>query len=314
MKVRYSPGYLKRLFMFKRTDLVVLATLLFWIIPAPALCAGKAKIKHLTSITRSSETGRLGFLGGLFFDENRKRLYVTDTTNKRILAFDVDMKFVSEFNAGGALEAPTFLARNSKGQFFVAEPTKGSVLLVDIKQRSVKPIDFSAVPQANIIHPGSITVDSADNLYIVDKANQRILIFDPDLLFQRQVLVKGGKGLNDVKVDSKGNIYSLDTIDGSVRVFDSQGSPLLTFGKKHKDKGGVDFPVSLAVHPKGLIFVVDKHKHKVLTFNKKGKFLLDFSQLGWREGRLHYPSFIYVNKAGRIFIVDRGNSRISVFE
>lgn len=300
--------------MSKRTNLVVLASLLFWIIPATALCAGKGKVRHLTSISRDAETGRLGLLSGLFFDENRKRLYVTDTTNKRILAFDVDLKFVSEFNAGGALEAPTFLVRNGKGQFFVTEPIKGSVLFIDIRQRSVKPIDFSAVPQANMIHPGNIAIDSADNLYIVDKANQRILIFDPDLRFDRQVLVKGGRGLSDVKVDSKGNIYTLDTIDGSICVFDSQGSPLLTFGKKHKDKGGFDFPVSLAVHPKGLIYVVDKHKHKVLAFNKKGEFLLDFSQLGWREGRLHYPSFIYINKAGRIFIVDRGNSRISVFE
>ena len=299
--------------MFRKIHFVVLFLIFLLIIPATALCAGKG-IKHLTSITRGSEIGRLGFLSGLFFDENRKRLYVTDTTNKRILAFDVDMKFVSEFKAGGALEAPTFLVRNSKGQFFVAEPTKGSVLFIDIKQRAVKPIDFSAVPQANIIHPGNIAVDSADNLYIVDKANQRILIFDPDLRFHRQVLVKGGRGLSDVKVDSRGNIYILDTIDRSIRVFDSQGSLLLTFGKRDKDKGGFDFPVSLAVHPKGLIFVVDKHKHKVLTFNKKGEFLLDFSELGWREGRLHYPSFICVNKAGRIFIVDRGNSRISVFE
>ena len=300
--------------MLGRINFVVSFLIFFLIIPASALCAGKGKVKHLTSITRNAETGRLGLLSGLFFDENRKRLYVTDTTNKWILSFDADFKYVSQFNAGGALEAPTSLVRNSRGQFFVTEPTKGSVLFVDIRQKSVRPIDFSAVPQADLIYPGNMALDSTNNLYIVDKANQRILVFDADLRFDRQVLVKDGKGLSDVKVDSKGNIYTLDTIDGSIRVFDSQGNLLLTFGRKGKHKGEFDFPVSLAVHPRGLIYVVDQHKHKVLAFNKKGEFLLDFSQLGWREARLHYPSYIYVNKAGRIFIVDRGNRRISIFE
>ena len=300
--------------MYRKTNLVVAFLIFLLIIPTTALCAGKGGIKHLTSIVRDTETGRLGMLSGIFFDENRNRLYVTDTTNKRILAFDVDLKFVSEFNAGGALEVPASLVRNRKGQFFVAEPTKGSVLFIDIRQKSVKPINFSAVPEANSIYPGSIAIDSADNLYIVDKANRRILIFDADQRFDRQVLVKGGKGINDVKVDSNGNIYALDTTDRSVRVFHSQGKLLLTFGKRGKDNGKFDFPVSLAVDRKGLIYVVDQHKHKVLTFNKRGEFLLEFSQLGWREGRLHYPSYIYVNKAGRIFVVDRGNCRISVFE
>lgn len=299
--------------MFRRIRFAVPFLIFLLTIPATAPCAGKG-IKHLTSITRDTETGRLGVLSGIFFDENRKRLYATDTSNKRILSFDVDFKFLSEFNAGGVLEAPTSLVRNSKGRFFVVEPTRGSVLSIDIGQRSVKPIDFSAVPRATAIYPGKMAIDSADNLYIVDKANQRILIFDASLRFKRQILVKDGKGLNDVKVGFKGNIYALDTTDRAVRVFDSRGNLVLRFGKRGKDKAEFDFPVSLAIDRKGVIYVVDQHKHKVLVFNKRGEFLLEFSQLGWREGRLHYPSYIYVNKAGRIFVVDSGNSRISIFE
>ena len=300
--------------MLRRINPVIWFLVFLVFVPTAALCAGKGGIKHLTSINRNEETGRLGFLSGIFFDENRKRLYVTDTTNKRILAFDDDLEFVSEFNAGGAFEAPTCLARNSKGQFFVVEPTIGAVLFVDIRQESLNPIDFSAVPEAGPIYPGNMALDPADNLYITDKANQRVLIFDEDLRFDRQILVKRGKSLGDLKVGSNGNLYTLDTIDGSVRVFNSQGDLLLTFGKKGKDRGDFDFPVSLAVCRKGVIYVVDQHKHKVLAFNTRGEFLMEFSQLGWREGRLHYPSYIYINRAGRIFVVDRGNSRVSIFE
>ena len=297
-----------------RGNLVALLLIFLLIVPATALCGAKDRIKHLTSITRGGETGRLVFLGTAFFDENRDRLYVTDTTGKRILAFDADYKFVSQFNAGGALVAPTSLARNSKGQFFVAEPTKGVVLFIDIKERTVKPINFSDVPRADVIYPGNMALDSADNLYIVDKANQRILIFDAELRFDRQILVKEGKGLIDVKVGSNGNIYALNAIDGSVNIFDRQGKLLLRFGKKGKGKEEFNFPVSLAVQQDRMIYVVDQHKHNIMVFNRAGEFVLAFSQLGWREGRLYYPHYIYINKAGKIFVVDRGNSRISIFE
>ena len=300
--------------MSRRINPVIPLLIFLLFFPTTALYAATGKIKHLTSINRNEETGHLGLLGGIFFDENRKRLYVADTSNKRILAFDVDLKFLSEFNAGGAFEAPTCLARNSKGRFFVGEPTQGRVLLVDIKQRSVNPIDFSAVPEAGPIYPGNMAIDPEDNLYIIDKANQRILIFDENLRFDRQVLVKGAKGLGDLRVSSNGVLYALDTIGRSIHVFDRQGELLLTFGKKGKGKGEFDFPVSLAVCRKGVIYVLDQHKHKLSAFNPKGEFLMEFSQLGWREGRLHYPSYIYVNRAGRIFVVDRGNSRVSVFE
>jgi tripartite motif-containing protein 71 len=196
----------------------------------------------------------------------------------------------------------------------VAEPTKGQVLLIDMARRSIKPIDFSGVPSANEIYPGNMAIDSKDDLYLVDEANQRILVFGSDVRFQRQVLVQGGQGLRDVKVDAAGRIYALSAMDGSIRVYDPEGNVLLKFGKRGADRGEFDFPASLAVDQKGLIYVVDQHRNQVLVFNKEGRFAFVFSQLGWREGRLHLPAFIYMNQTGQIFIVDRENARVSVFE
>ena len=300
--------------MFRKIDFFILFLLLSLILPGNALCAGKARVKHLTSITGNKEIGCFGMLGGVFFDEGKERLYVTDSTNNRILAFDADLKYVSEFTGGGALAFPTSIVKDSNGRFFVAEPTKGHVLMVDMARKSMEPIDFSAVPQANPIYPGNMAVDSADRLFVVDKANQRILVFGPELQFEREILVKDGQGLMDVKVDAAGRIYALSTVDGSVCVYDHQGNLLAKFGKRGADQGEFDFPSSLAVDRKGLIYVVDQHKSQVLVFNKDGQFLFAFSRLGWREGRLHLPSFIYISKSGHIFIVDRENARISVFE
>ena len=300
--------------MYRKINFVILFLSFFLIIPATAPDAGKVRVKHLTSITGNKETGRFNLLGGVFFDENKKRLYFTDTTNSRILAFDADFKYVSEFTAGGALSSPTSIVKNSKGKFFVAEPAKGKILAIDIGEKSVKPIDFSAVSGANPVYAGNMAVDSEDRLYIVDKANQRILIFDSDLKFEREIPVEGSRRLMDVKIDKAGCIYALNTTDGSICVYDGNGKLLLRFGTRGTDKDEFDFPTSLAIDRKGLIYVTDQHKNKVLVFNNNGRFLFAFSQLGWREGRLHRPSFIYINNSGQIFIVDRANTRISVFE
>jgi DNA-binding beta-propeller fold protein YncE len=300
--------------MVRMIHVFVFLLLLSWFLPASGFCEQKARIKHLTSITGSKEIGRLGLLGGVFFDEEKKRLYVTDATNHRILSFDGDFKYLSEFTGGGALAHPTSIVKDSSGKFFVAEPTKGQVLLIDMARKSIKPIDFSGAPGGNPIHPGNMAIDSSDHLYLVDEANQRILVFDPNARFQRQILVKGGQGLRDVKVDGAGRIYTLSAIDGSIRVYDRQGNLILKFGKRGDLNGEFDFPASLAIDRKGLIYVIDQHRNQVLVFNKEGRFVFDFSQLGWREGRLHLPSFIYMNGAGQIFVVDRENARVSVFE
>jgi DNA-binding beta-propeller fold protein YncE len=294
------------------TAILILICLFF--LPARGLCEQKARVKHLTSITGNKEIGRLGLLGGVFFDEEKQRLYVTDATNHRILSFDADFKYLSEFTGGGALAHPTSIVKDSSGKFFVAEPTKAQVLLIDMARKSIKPVDFSGIPSGNPIYPGNMAIDSKDYLYLVDEANQRVLVFDPDVRFQRQILVKEGQGLRDVKVDAAGRIYTLSAIDGSVRVYDREGNLLLKFGKRGADRGEFNFPASLAVDQKGLIYVVDQHRNQILVFNKEGRFGFDFSQLGWREGRLHLPAFIYMNQMGQIFIVDRENARVSIFE
>jgi DNA-binding beta-propeller fold protein YncE len=290
----------------------VLVLLLF--VPATGFCGQKARVKHLASITGDEETGQFGLLGGVFYDEKKNRLYVTDSTKNRILAFDADFKFISEFTGGGALSSPASLVRDSKDRFFVAEPTKGQVLLIDMLEKRIDPLDFSAVPKANPVHPGNLAVDSADRLYIVDKANQRIIIFNSGLQFERLVLIRDGQGLNDVKVDSEGRIHAVNATDGSVCVFDGAGNRLLKFGNRGNAKGEFRFPISLGLGRNGRIYVVDQHMNKVLVFNKKGQFLFDFSHIGWREGRLHYPSYVFVNNSDQIFIIDRQNARISVFD
>ena len=297
----------------QKKSLLIFYSVLLLIIPVHAF--GKADGVHIiTTLTGNKDIGQLGLIGGVFFDENKKRLYVSDSSNKRILSYDAELKYLSAWQPGEALASPTGLVRTSDGTFIVVEPSIRGILKVDMQQRSIEPVDFSAVPEADTFYPGRIAIDPQDNIYIIDRAHSRVLLFNADLQFKREIVQEGKATMNDIKVDKQGNIYVLSTIEGIVTKYDSAGKKVLEFGQRGQGEDAFNFPVSLAVDQKGLIYVVDQHKSKILVFDNRGTFLFAVSKLGWWEGRLAFPSFIFINNAGMIFVVDQDNSRISIFQ
>lgn len=292
--------------------LTLLALLAATLVPARAgLCRQADLVKHLASIT-ARDTNIQGVLGGAFYDDARGRLYVTDVTGGRILAFDPEFKFVSDFAAGGALKAPAGLVRDGRDRFFVAEPGLGRVVVVDMTAKTVSDLDLSAAKRGNPIYPGRLALDKEDRLYLADRANQRILVFNPNLALERELPV-AGTGLRDVKVDAAGRIYALNTVEGAVRVLEPDGRQVRSFGRRGEGRGEFLFPSSLAVDQRGVVYVADAHRDKILVFGPNGEFLSEFGQAGWLEGRLNGPSFICLDQAGRIYVVDQMNARVSIF-
>ncbi|MDQ7032554.1 MAG: NHL repeat-containing protein [Desulfonauticus sp.] len=316
--VRFSDGWrgmVKKQMVRKQIYVAMFVLMALLVLPKYSLgWQKKERIKYVFSITRGKDFGSFGLLGSVFFSEQKQRLYVADATNNRILSFGADFNFLAEFNADGALSYPVSIVRDKRGRLFLSEPSRGQVLVVSLVKHAISPLDFSGIPSENNIYPGNLAIDVSGKLYVVDKANQRILIFDADLKFKKQILVKYGRGLEDVKVDDNGFVYTLSTVDGKICIFDKEGKLVFSFGKRGNGHGEFLFPVSLAIGPDGLIYVLDRHKSKVMVFNKKGQFMFEFSEFGWREGRLYLPSYLYINRAGQIFIVDQGNNRISIFQ
>lgn len=294
----------------RRFILMVLAAALFLPVRA-GLCRQGERVRHLASIT-ARDTQVQGVLGGAFYDQARGRLYVTDVAGRRILAFDAEYRFVSDFAAGGSLKEPAGLVRDGRDRFFVAEPGQGRVLVVDMAAKTVADLDLSAVRKGNPVYPGRLALDREDRLYLADRANQRILVFGPNLALERELPVPG-TGLRDVKVDDSGRVYALDALEGVVRVLEPDGRLVRTVGRRGPGRGELLFPSSLAVDQRGVVYVADARRDKVLMYGPDGGFLAEFGQTGWLEGRLRGPSFLCLDRDGRIYVLDQMNARISIF-
>lgn len=274
----------------------------------------KGGVKTVAVITGDEIMGRFKQPAGLFFDEAKKRLYIADSGNGRLVSFDAEFKYLSELT-NEVITLPVSLVRNKEGHFFILDNGKGEIILIDLENKVIKSFPLTGVPSGKEqFLPGRMAIDTSNNLYIIDKLNKRLIIVGQTGLFIREIIVKdkGFWGFTDVKVDDKGEIYAIDSVAGVVYVFDNKGSIVSKFGGRENTKNVFRFPTSLAVDKNGLIYIADQHAGKILVFDKKGVFQYGISRPGVKEGELSYPSYIFIDKQERIYTID--GDRIQIFQ
>ncbi len=247
---------------------------IFLLLIVPMKAYGKAHSKKdainiITTLGSNQDVGILGLIGSVFFDEIKKRLYVTDSSNCRILSYDSESNYLSALNPKEGLKNPTSILRTIDGRFLVVEPSKRNVVVIDVAQKSINLLDLAEVPDSATFNPGRMAIDSDGNIYIIDRANNRILVFNSNLKFNKEVIKESKIRFDDIKVDRDGYIYTLSTLEGIARKYDRSGKKILEFGGRGKGRDEFSFPTSLAVDDKGLIYIVDQHKNKIFVFDRK---------------------------------------------
>lgn len=285
---------------------------LFCVFAGISHASERVKIKILASISGDEASGRFKEPSGLFYDENKKRLYVADSVNRRIVSLDSENKFLAELTKK-EIVLPVGLVRDGKGLFYIVDADRGEVLRLDVAKEVVEPLQITGMPQGRYIFlPGRTALDRDDNIYIIDKLNKRIAIVNAAGEFVKALTVNAEDfyGFNDLRVDDDGYVYALDTIGRTVYVFDKKGGLVSSFGGR--EKGLFLFPVSIASGRSGLVYVVDRHAGKILVFNRSGGFQYAISKKGAKDGELSTPSYLWIDDSGRIYVID-GN-RIQVFK
>lgn len=270
------------------------------------------KVKVLASIAAEETLGSFNHPSGLFYDENKKRLYIADSLNRRIVSLDSENKFLAELTKK-EIVLPVGIVRDGKGLFYIVDADRGEVLRLDVAKELVEPLQITGMPQGRyIFSPGRMALDKGDNIYIIDKLNKRVVMVDAAGEFVRALTVNAEDfyGFSDLRVDDEGYVNALDTIGRMVYIFDKKGGLVSSFGGS--SSGLFLFPVSIASGRGGLVYIVDRHAGKIMVFNRSGALQYTISKKGSRDGELVTPSYIYIDESNRIYVID-GN-RIQVFQ
>lgn len=163
----------------------------------------------------------------------------------------------------------------------------------------------------------NVAVDSQDRVYVIQRKDPPVLIFDGDGHF----LTAWGGGLpvegHGAYVTPNDEFFLPDRDFHEVLKFDAEGKVLLRIGNRGRPSLQAPFnhPADVAVSSSGEIYVADGYGNSsVHKFSPEGQLLLSWGAPGTGPGEFSTPHGIWVDRQNRVYVVDRENNRVQIFD
>ena len=165
-------------------------------------------------------------------------------------------------------------------------------------------------------HVVGVDVDENDNVYVLNRGEHPIIIFDKDGKFLKswgEGEMTAGHGLHiegnvAYITDYKEHIVSKYTLDG--RLLKTWG----TRGVPGEDGEPFNRPTDVDVAPSGEIYISDGYVNaRVHKYSTEGELLFSWGEHGKGPGQFDISHDVCIARDGRVFVADRQNHRIQIF-
>ena len=166
----------------------------------------------------------------------------------------------------------------------------------------------------------AVAVDSKDQVYVFNRGEHPMLVFDQDGNFLRSWGEGVFKRAHGLDVDKDDILYLTDDGDHTVRRATTAGKIDLTIGipgKPAQFMSGEPFHrcTHTALSPKGEIYVSDGYGNaRVHKFSPAGKLIMSWGSSGTEPGQFNIAHNIATDDAGWVYVADRENHRVQVFD
>jgi len=157
---------------------------------------------------------------------------------------------------------------------------------------------------------------SEDKLYIVDRDNDRIQVFDKNGTYLFEWGEEGdGEGQFDLAygldVDKRGNVWVAERGNERVQKFDAEGNFVMMFGSPGDEEGQFSHPRHVAVDSAlQYVYVADSRNHRIQKFDINGTFVKSFGAEGNQSGQFNLPTTVMIDSHGDLYVNERGNERV----
>ena len=247
---------------------------------------------------------------------DKGQLFVTEHWDCRYTVLDSRGQRVLTIGSIGKppFECPTGIAIDGEGNVYVASAHK--VQKFNRNGDVTKSVGKWGRSIGEFVWPYGVRYHNRQ-VYVCDKDNGRVQVFDSDLNFVQSFGTRGDgpgqlKDPRDIDFDTQGNIYVLDYNKHQVLVFSEGGQYLHHFGQKGQGKGELYYPQGLRISG-DYVYVTEWANNRVSVFHTSGEFVHSFGKYGSGRDELNNPCDITVDQDGFVFVCDPGNSRIQVF-
>jgi tripartite motif-containing protein 71 len=110
-----------------------------------------------------------------------------------------------------------------------------------------------------------------------------------------------------------GRVYLTVAERDTVWAYDTDGTPLTSWGSHGSGSGQFDGPAGIVVGSDGSVYVVDAGNERVQRFTSTGTFVSAWGTSGTGTGQFTGPQGIAVGGDGQVYVADTGNHRIQEF-
>ena len=218
-----------------------------------------------------------------------------------------------------ASEQPLQLQRPQSGVVDAA----GRILVTDVSRRAVFVFDEAggrldlweqASARERFAAPIGIALGRDGELLVSDAELGRVFRLAPDGKprgeFGAGVLQRPAGVARDPR---SGRVFVADTHAHDVKVFDSEGRLLQTWGRRGEEPGELNFPTHLTI-VNGTLMVVDTMNARVQGFDAEGRPALTLGQRGRYVGNLVRPKGVAADDEGNLYVVESMYDTLLVFD
>jgi uncharacterized protein (TIGR03663 family) len=269
--------------------------------------------------------------------------YVVDTQNQRVQKFDKDGNWLTSFGSKGEGDGqfkPYDDNATGTGPGGVAVDGQGNVYVADTWNHRIQKFDANgkfllkwgsfisladpnsandAQKDSKFYGPRGVAVGPDGNVYVTDTGNKRVVIFDANGKYLRQI----SSGLNStnvnaafnqpgqmnepigVAVDAQGNVYVADSLNKRIQKFDGQGKPVAQWPVPGEGwSPGPYLEPFLAVDAQGNVYATAPTGKNVLKFSPAGQVAAQKNRNLQGSATIQLPTGITVGSDGTVYVVD----------
>ena len=249
---------------------------------------------------------------GIAFN-NREEMIVSECDADRLSILDTRGQRIRTFGSRGdsphQMIGRKGVATDDSGNIYVSSQHK--LQKFTSTGELIKCVGRKGGKEGEFDDPRGLTLH--DNLvYVSDRNNNRIQVFDLDLNFFQSIGSRGsGRGEfgapSDVKFDTAGNMYVADWANERVQVMDSSGRFIREFGQ-----GKLTWPSGLLIADK-YVYMSDVSGRCIVVYETSGQYVTSFGRHGRDDGEFSCPYCITSCVNGFIHVCDYGNGRVQIF-
>ncbi len=237
----------------------------------------------------------------------------------KIVELDKVGRQIREFGKG-EVHHPASIAVAEDGSMFVTDAAGKECCLLKYGEDGsmLKKIGSEGMNVCEFLNPRGVRIRENMEVWICDRDNNRIQIFNLELNFLRALdlsqidsqLPQKPKP-NDVIFKKSGGFYICDFANHCILCFSPTEDYLFRFsGDPNEVLHG---PECIAMDANEFLYVTETGNHRVSVFRPTGELLRTFGSLGKNEGELKFPMGILVDKNGSVFVAELLNNRIQMF-